>query len=501
MTDEQRSQTGWIGVPKREVISARALKGNRIHLLGICGTAMASMAGLLRAKGYRVTGSDENVYPPMSEMLVELGIEPRSPYRPENVPDDTDLVVVGNAVSRGNPELEAVLDRRLPYASMPEVLKELFLRERLPVVIAGTHGKTTTTALVSWLLRFGGRDPGFLVGGIPGNFETSFHLGQGEPFVVEGDEYDTAYFDKGPKFLHYLPEIVVLGNVEYDHADIYDDLEAVKRAFRLLVNIVPRVGLLIVGKESELACELAREAFCLVETFAESETATADWQARIDSSGAEGTRFDILLRGKLFASVEGPYWGRAGLLNALASCAVGHRVGISAEAIRKGLEGFRGVRRRLEVRGLRSGVTVVDDFAHHPTAVRETIRSAGQRWGGCRLWAVFEPRSFTARSNVFQEEFAEALALADEVVIASVFSSKRLPTERELSEEKLVASLSRRNVSAAFIPEPLSIVEHLSAQARDGDVVLVMSNGAFGGIHEKLLNALKERESQQGERR
>jgi UDP-N-acetylmuramate: L-alanyl-gamma-D-glutamyl-meso-diaminopimelate ligase len=452
---------------------------------------MASLAGMLKEMNFEVSGSDQNVYPPMSDMLAELGIEVRSPYRPENVPARVDLVVVGNAISRGNPELEEFLDRGLPYASMAEVVKELFIRGRRSLVVAGTHGKTTTTSLAAWVLSHGGLEPSFLVGGIPLNFDASYRIGNGETFVIEGDEYDTAYFDKGPKFLHYLPEIVLLGNVEFDHADIYADLSAVTTAFERLVNLIPRKGLLVVGAESPKALEISEKALCRVESF--SVTQSADWQARTLSSGASGTRFEVLRGGKSFDVFEAPLWGLASLRNALSVIASASWLGLSAGSIGEGLASFRGVKRRMEVRGEAGGVTVVDDFAHHPTAIRETLRSSRIRWPGRRLWAVFEPRSFTARSNVHQDEMPEALGAADRVILASVFSSARLPREEELSEERLIEDLRAAGREAWFVPSVDGIVEMLASRSKTGDVILVMSNGSFGGLHQKLLEALPKR--------
>jgi len=369
----------------------------RIHLLGISGTAMASLAGLLEERGFRVTGSDNDCYPPMSTLLAELGIEVRSPYAPANLPEGVDLVVVGNALSRGNPELEAVLERRLPYVSMPEVLKDLFLRGRTPVVVAGTHGKTTTSALAAWLLDSSGRAPGFLIGGVPSNFARSFRSGTGEAFVVEGDEYDTAFFDKGPKFLHYLPAVAIVGNVEFDHADIYRDAGEVEKAFRLLANLVPRNGLLVAGIESERARRVAEGAICPVESFAvEGE---ADWTAEVLERGATGTRFRLHRKGVAIAQASARLWGPAALRNALAAAAAAHFLGCSGSEIARGLSTFSGVKRRLEVLGVAGGVTVVDDFAHHPTAIRETLLAARGRFPGARLLSVFEPRSFTSRSR------------------------------------------------------------------------------------------------------
>jgi UDP-N-acetylmuramate: L-alanyl-gamma-D-glutamyl-meso-diaminopimelate ligase len=460
----------------------------RIHLLGISGTAMASLAGLLKERGFQVTGSDNDCYPPMSTALSELGIEVRKPYAPANIPEEVDLVVVGNALSRGNPELEAVLSRRLRYASMPEVLNDLFLPGRTPVVVAGTHGKTTTAALTAWLLASAGRDPGFLIGGVPLNFRKSFRAGRGEAFVVEGDEYDTAFFDKGPKFLHYLPAVAIVGNVEFDHADIFRDGGEVERAFRLLANLVPENGLLIAGIESERARGVAEGAICPVESFA--VTGDADWTAEVLESGATGTRFRLRRKGVELAEASARLWGPASIRNALAASAAAFHLGSSPSDIARGLTTFSGVKRRFEVRGVAGGVTVVDDFAHHPTAIRETILAARSRFGGAKLLAVFEPRSFTSRSRVFQKEMAEALASADEVVVAQVFASSRLPPEEELSEEQLVSDLEASGVAAAFVPRVDDIVTWLKACAGSGDVVLVMSNGSFGDLHQKLLDAL-----------
>jgi len=450
---------------------------------------MASLAGLLIESGHTVTGSDENVYPPMSDLLEELGIDVRSPYRADNVPADCDLVIVGNAISRGNPELEAVLERRVAYASMPEVLKELYLRTRTPIVVSGTHGKTTTSSIVAWLLESAGHDPGFLVGGIPLNFGLSYRSGSGDAFVVEGDEYDTAYFDKGPKFLHYLPQVAIIGNVEFDHADIYRDVSEVERAFRLFANLVPQNGLLVVGSESELARSIAASAPCPVTTFATA--GEADWTTDVLSSDANGTRFRVLHHGDTVTETEAPFWGDAALRNALAAIAATEPFGVTGDELTAALASFRGVKRRFEVRGEEAGVIVVDDFAHHPTAIGEALRAAHHRFQGRRIWGVFEPRSFTARSSVFQKELAVALACADSVVIAEVLRTSRLAEENELSEEKLVADLRSSGTEASFIPTPDEIVKFLEAEVRPGDVVMVMSNGSFGGLHEKLLDALR----------
>jgi UDP-N-acetylmuramate: L-alanyl-gamma-D-glutamyl-meso-diaminopimelate ligase len=344
---------------------------------------MASLAGLLKERGFEVSGSDKDCYPPMSTLLAELAIEVRSPYGPANLPENPALIVVGNALSRGNPELEAVLSRRLPYVSMPELLKDLFLRGRVPVVVAGTHGKTTTSSMAAWILEAAGLAPGFLIGGVPLNFERSFRCGAGTPFVVEGDEYDTAFFDKGPKFLHYLPEVAIIGNVEFDHADIYRDADEVERAFRLLANLVPGNGLLIAGIESPRARRIAAQAVSPVESFAvELE---ADWTADVIASGPEGTRFRVRRKGKDLCQAAARLWGPASLRNALAAAAAAHHLGASSGAIAEGLSTFAGVKRRMEVRGTGRGVTVVDDFAHHPTAIRETVQAARKRYPRAKL--------------------------------------------------------------------------------------------------------------------
>ena len=467
-----------------------SLGSGRIHMLGICGTGMASLAGMLKEKGCVVSGSDQNVYPPMSDMLGALNIEVRSPYLAENLPEDVDLVVVGNAISRGNPELEELLDRKLPYASMAEVVKEVFIRGRRSIVVAGTHGKTTTTSMTAWVLSSAGREPSFLIGGIPKNFETSYRSGHRDIFVIEGDEYDTAYFDKGPKFLHYLPEVVALGNVEYDHADIYANLAAVTTAFERLINLIPRTGLLVVGAESVTAMECARRAHCRVETF--SVTNDADWQASLLESTTSNVRFEVKRKKKHFGVFNGPFWGEAAIRNALEVVAVTHWLGLETEEIREGLCTFDGVQRRMDVRGERRGMTIVDDFAHHHTAIQETIRAARLRWPGRRLWAVFEPRSYTSRSNVFQHELAESLGRADRVILARVFSSARLPKEQELQEELLIETVRKSGVESWYIPEVDEMVDFLASNLVEGDVVLAMSNGGFGGLHQKLLDKLGE---------
>jgi len=459
----------------------------KVHLSGICGTAMASLAGLLRERGHELTGSDQDVYPPMSTQLADLGIPVRSPYDAANVPEDADLVVIGNALSRGNPEVEAVLDRRQRMTSLPALLAEEFIRPRTSLVVAGTHGKTTTTSLLAHLLDRAFLDPSFLVGGVPLDFGRSYRLGAGPHFVVEGDEYDCAFFDKRPKFVHYLPDVAVIGNLEFDHADIYADLAAVQTAFMRLLNVIPRRGLLVAGAESLALREILPKALCRVQTFAvEGE---ADWQARDVRALGSGASFRLRRGGADLGEFRLPLAGAHNVQNALAALAVAAEVGIDPMAARAGLASFRGVRRRLEVRGEAGGVTVYDDFAHHPTAVRVTL-AALRSSGAGRLIAVFEPRSYTSRTHVFQEDFARAFSAADRVIVAAAHLPGKVPEGQRLSEPELVDSINGAGVSAEFIPAVDDIVSRLARDVRPGDRIVVLSNGGFGGIHEKLLAAL-----------
>jgi len=460
----------------------------RIHLSAVCGTAMASLAGLLRERGHAVTGSDQDVYPPMSTQLEALGIEVRSPYAEANVPRDADLVVIGNALSRGNPEVEAVLDRRQRYTSLPALVADEFLRERRSLVVAGTHGKTTTTSLVAHLLEQARRRPSFLVGGVPLDFGRSYRLGAGEEFVIEGDEYDSAFFDKRPKFVHYLPSVAVIGNVEFDHADIYPDLAAVQAAFGRLVDVVPRSGLLVAGSESPALAPVLKRARCRVTTF--GLDAGADWRACDLVSGPDGTRFRLVARGRDAGVFELPTGGEHNVRNALAALAVVAEVGIGPESVRTALAAFRGVKRRLELRGEARGVAVYDDFAHHPTAVAATLGALRARGGRGRLVAVFEPRSYTSRTRVFQDDFARAFAVADRVYVAAAHLPGKVPEGERLSEADLVAATNRAGGDAVFLAGVDAIVAALAAELEPGDTVAILSNGGFGGIHDKLLRAL-----------
>ncbi len=450
---------------------------------------MASLAGLLRERGWELTGSDENVYAPMSTQLAALGIPLRSPYDAANVPEDADLVVIGNALSRGNPEVEAVLDRKQRMTSMPALLADEFLRGRTSLVVAGTHGKTTTTSLLAFLLEKTGRAPSFLVGGMPMDFDRSYRLGRGPCFVVEGDEYDCAFFDKRPKFVHYMPDVAIVGNLEFDHADIYADLAAVQTAFVRLMNVIPRRGLLVAGVESAPLAAILGKARCGVETFALGRD--ADWRAETTGCDESGSRFRLRRAAADLGEFALSLPGEHNVRNAVAALAAAAAVGLRPEEARPHLAAFRGVKRRLELRGLVRGVAVYDDFAHHPTAVRETLRALGRGGaGGGRLWAVFEPRSYTSRTRVFQDAYAEAFAGADEVIVAAAHLPGKVPEGQRISEAELVASIAGRGGAARFLPSIDAILALLAAELRPGDRVAILSNGGFGGLPDKLLAVL-----------
>ncbi|HEY0049852.1 MAG TPA: UDP-N-acetylmuramate:L-alanyl-gamma-D-glutamyl-meso-diaminopimelate ligase [Pyrinomonadaceae bacterium] len=464
------------------------------HLIGICGTAMASLAGMLQARGHKVTGSDQNVYPPMSTQLESLGIEIINGYKAENADVGADCTIVGNTISRGNAELEEVLNRKLLYRSQAEIVKEEFVRGRRSLVVAGTHGKTTTTSIAAWVAEVGGLNPSFLVGGIVQNFGASFRVSESDFFVIEGDEYDTAYFDKKPKFMHYLPEIAVVNNIEFDHADIYRDITEIKFAFSRLMNLVPGNGRLIVGVDSPIAREVLDEMrgrlFTQIETF--GTTDEAKWQARdIDFSG-DVTRFAVFKEGAVWGEFETHLIGEFNVRNCLAVIIAADAWGISKEKINEAFRTFKSVKRRVEVRGVERGVTVIDDFAHHPTAVEETLKALRTKYADSRLVAVFEPRSWSSRLAVFQEPYRKAFNYADYVIIAGVYNtSKASELGKVLDVDELVKDIKRQNKTALAFADADAIVEHLAPELKEGDVVAIMSNGGFGGIHDKILNVLK----------
>jgi UDP-N-acetylmuramate: L-alanyl-gamma-D-glutamyl-meso-diaminopimelate ligase len=463
----------------------------KVHLIGICGTAMATLAALLKRRGVDVRGSDQDVYPPMSDFLAAEEIPVFSGYAADHIGGDLDLVVVGNAISRGNPELEEVLDRKIRYCSLPEAVREYFLWGARSIVIAGTHGKTTTTALTGWLLASGGVDPSVLVGGIARNFGdggSSYRLGQGRDFVIEGDEYDSAFFDKTAKFLKYLPDIAVINNLEFDHVDIYPDMESLRLAFRRFVNLVPRRGLLVSGADSTEVRAVAAAARSRVETFGLSDDAT--WQAHAIEPDGPVTRFKVRRRGAALGIFEVPLVGIYNVRNALAAIAVAAEVGIDIERIREALAGFAGVKRRLEVVGIADSVTVFDDFAHHPTAVAETLAGVRAAHPRGRIWAVFEPRSASSCRRVFLDDFSRAFASADQVMIAPVYRTT-LPDSERLPVGDLIRNLRDQGVPAREAASIDDIVQTVAAEHQPGDLVVVMSNGGFGGIHRKLLKALE----------
>ena len=463
----------------------RNTSAKKFYFMGICGTAMGAVAAALKDLGYAVSGSDAAVYPPMSDFLLGKGIPILDGFHPDHVPLDADLIVIGNAMSRGNPEVERVLDLRLRYLSLPEVLKEYFLRGKRNLVITGTHGKTTTTSLVSWLLESAGKSPNFMIGGIPANFGQGSRLGTGSDFVVlEGDEYDTAFFDKRSKFNHYLPEIVVMNNIEFDHADIYANLDEVKLSFRRLLRVVPSKGLDIINGDDPNCLEVARGCFTPVITVGLGESC----ERRIEGVEYQFGSSRFTLQGETY---EIPLVGEFNLRNAAMAVAVGREVGLTPDEIRLGLKTFKGIARRQEVRGETArGIRVIDDFGHHPTAMRQTLLAMRQQYPGRRMWALFEPRSNTTRRNVFQEELPAALRLADAVCVASVTNLKGVPPGERLDPERIVERLRQWDCEAYQEPDADAIVKRLAEKARDGDLIVVFSNGGFGGIHRKLLETL-----------
>jgi UDP-N-acetylmuramate: L-alanyl-gamma-D-glutamyl-meso-diaminopimelate ligase len=465
------------------------------HLIGICGTAMASLAGMLQARGHKVSGSDQNVYPPMSTQLEALGIEIMLGYAPKNARIGADCIIVGNTISRGNPELEEVLNRKLLYRSQAEVVKEEFIRGHRSLVIAGTHGKTTTTSIATWIAEVGGLNPSFLVGGVVQNFGASFRVTDSEYFVIEGDEYDTAYFDKKPKFMHYLPEIAIVNNIEFDHADIYRDLQEIKFQFSRLMNLVPSNGRLIVGVDSPVACEVLDEMegklFTTVETFGLADD--AKWQARYIDFTGDVTRFTVFKDGHNWGEFETRLIGEFNVRNCLGVIIAADAWGVSREKIQEAFDTFKSVKRRMEVRGVERGVTVIDDFAHHPTAVEETLKALRMKYDGHRLIAVFEPRSWSSRLAVFQEPYGKAFSYADYVIIAGVYNtSKASELGKVLDVDELIKDIGLQGKPAHSFPDADSIVEHLAPELRENDVVAIMSNGGFGGIHDKILERLNE---------
>ena len=463
--------------------------GSHIHLIAICGVGMASLAGLLQSRGYRVTGSDQNVYPPMSTYLQGVGIPILSGYRAAHLQPRPDLVVIGNAISRNNPEADAALSQGIPYISFPQALGLFLIQSRTSLVVAGTHGKTTTSALAAWVLARAGLDPGFFIGGVSLNFNSGWNPGSGDYVVLEGDEYDSAFFDKGPKFLHYRPHNVILTSVEFDHADIYRDLDHLKDAFRRLVELIPSSGCLIACNDYGAVREVVGAAHCRLLYY--SDKTSADWTANNIHIRHGKSLFEPIYRGASDGVVELNMIGRHNVQNALAVYAMGRELGIDRDKLRDGLATFAGVKRRQEIKGNIGGVLVMDDFAHHPTAVKETLSGIKEAYPGRRLWAIFEPRSNTSRRNIFEQEFAQALALADRIVIAGLHQPEKVPEPERLSVEKVVRAINGAGEPRAVAIEKAdSIASYVAENAVPNDIVVVMSNGGFDGVQDKILQAL-----------
>jgi UDP-N-acetylmuramate: L-alanyl-gamma-D-glutamyl-meso-diaminopimelate ligase len=468
-------------------------KSRHIHLIGICGTAMASLAGMLQQRGFHVTGSDAAAYPPMSDFLALLNINVAQPFSANNLEPRPDLVVVGNVISRGNVELEYILDQRIPFCSLPQILHDEFLVGKEVLVVAGTHGKTTTTSMLAWIFESAGLQPSFLIGGIAENFGSSFQVAAGKHFILEGDEYDTAFFDKGPKFLHYFPDSIILTSVEFDHADIYKDLESVETAFKRLVNLIPKRGRIVAFDEGASLERCLERAFCPVERYGNSDKAA--WHICNLRFESEVTLWTVTRNGKTWAEFEFPLAGEYNVWNATAAAAVADSCGIPIAKIAEALKTFQSVKRRLEVRAEVNGVTIIDDFAHHPTAIAATLNALRGRYPGRRLWAVLEPRSNTLRRNVIQSDLAESLAVADEIVIANVFKSDAIPEKERLDLNAVSSQLKTLGHPSRIAADADAIVRLIVPELRSGDVIAILSNGGFGNIYENLPLELELRTS------
>ena len=477
-----------------------ALDCRDIYLMGICGTGMAGLAGLLKQKSYNVRGSDSQAYPPMGDLLKGLGIPVHIGYGEENLSSRPDLVIIGNVIRRDNPEAVYVLREGIPYMSFPQALARFFLHERTPLVVAGTHGKTTTSSLLVSALTGTGEDPGFMVGGVLNSHGSGFHLGSPPWFVLEGDEYDTAFFDKQPKFIHYMPKAAILTSIEFDHADIYPDLDAVKAAFIRLAEIIPQDGLLVACADWPVIRDVLKHARCRVVTYGESKD--RDYPLISCKTGETSTEFGFRTKDGVQLDAAIPLPGRHNALNALGVTALLLELGFKPQATLSGLNSCQGVRRRQEVRGIEAGVTVIDDFAHHPTAVRETLRALKEKYAGRRIIAVFEPRTNTSRRAVFQHAYPEAFLAADMVMVREVPDPEKAPPDDRFSSKRLAEDLRALKVNAAYFPNAKAIVEALVPLCREGDVVAILSNGAFEGIHGQLLDALgKKSQPAKGENR
>jgi len=465
----------------------------KIYFLAIAGTAMASLAAMMKEKGYEVYGSDDGIYPPMSTFLAENNIPVFDGFDPSHLSPKPDLVVVGNVISRGNVEIEEILARHIPYISLPDAIREFFIRGHRSIVVTGTHGKTTTTSLLAWIFDFAGRKPGFLIGGIPENFGRGYQVGEGEDFIIEGDEYDSAYFDKVAKFLRYMPDVGIINHVEFDHADIYNSFDEIKTAFMRFVNLIPGNGLLVACYDYETVREVCEKAFCPVQSF--GLNSDNEWKAEDISVIKTGTKFSVIHKTERVGSVYIPLPGLHNVRNALAAIAVATFAGIPFSTIREALEKFKGVKRRLELKGVANGIEIYDDFGHHPTAVRETLSAFRAQHPQKMIWALFEPRTATTRRNIFQDEFVRTFDDADAVMIAPVHRPDKAPAGQVFSAEKLAQDLQKRGKQALSFTSVDEIVTYLVKNLKSGDIVVTFSNGPFGNIHQKLLSELENRKS------
>jgi UDP-N-acetylmuramate: L-alanyl-gamma-D-glutamyl-meso-diaminopimelate ligase len=463
-------------------------KIKHIHLMGICGTGMGSLAGMLKEQGYHITGSDQAVYPPMSTFLESLGIEVNQGYRPENLKESPDLVIVGNVITQVNPEAQELIRLNLPFLSLPQALARFFLKNKIPMVVTGTHGKTTTSSLLASILDQAGLSPSFMIGGILKGYERNYQIGSGPYFVIEGDEYDTAFFDKGPKFLHYQPHYAILTSIEYDHADIYPDVKAIQKAFGRFMSILPEDGLLVAYGAEPRIQEILHWVPCPVETYG-LET-HLDWHLGDLIIHENGSSFKVYRRGEYWHFFDSPLIGKHNALNFLSLIPILNHVGLKPEDIAHGLAGFHGVHRRQEIRGVKAGITVIDDFAHHPTAVQETIRAIRLQFPGRRLIAVFEPRTNTSRRNIFQQEYTASFDGADLILIREAPGLEKIPEGERFSSARLVEEMVTSGKQARYFPDTDKILMFLSNHLKSGDVVLIMSNGGFDRIHERLLDQL-----------
>ena len=459
-----------------------------IYLIAICGTGMAALAGLLKKAGHFVTGSDANIYPPMSILLNDAGIEISPGYKKENIFKDIDLVIVGNAVSKTNEEVQAVIEAGIPYTSFPAALSQFFLEGKKSLVVTGTHGKTTTTSLLSWVLESSNRKPGFMVGGWLKNFDTNYQVSQGEYFVTEGDEYDSAFFDKGPKFLHYRPDASILTSIEFDHADIFNDLEQIKQVFRDYVGLIKPDGVMLVKSDDNNIREVIKSASCNIETYGYDEA--AEW--RIESYRFEKGfgHFSLAFKNQHRGDFELAMIGRHNVENAAAVAGLCFNLGLTKDEINEGFQTFKGIKRRQEIVGEKKGITVIDDFAHHPTAINLTIDAVKKAYPGQKVWAVFEPRSATSRRKVFEDSFPNSFLKADRVIFSRLFAPEKIKEEERLDIEGVAASICELGGIADYIPQVDDIVEFITKNSKAGNVILVMSSGGFGGIHQKILENL-----------